>query len=184
MKLNYDLILSHCTLPATIHVFLSVYDHVKFQFLMNDLWSSFVIWPEAISPPVVNGSARRETNLLCFKFTNKERFRLLTSVHISHVGAWNGVCMHIVHYYWDYPCTWLSQNIDCFVHVNLTCYHARFCCIPHLRQFSFAVISSISHFTVWNTPAVCSCTFLECCLCSLLNRTLLLTGSFISLTVL
>jgi hypothetical protein len=39
---------------------------------MNDLWSSFVIWPEAISPTVVSGSAQRETNLFCFKFTNKE----------------------------------------------------------------------------------------------------------------
>lgn len=55
---------------------------------------------------------RNKLNFVSSLPTRRASFRLLTSVHISCVGAWNGVCMHIVHYYWDYPCMWLSKNID------------------------------------------------------------------------
>jgi hypothetical protein len=98
------LLLSRHTLPATFHTFLWSFDRVA--SLMIVIWSSIVIWSEAILSSILNGSTETVNDLLHFKYINEESEVLTTNQNnINHTGAWSKNRMRVVHCVWDYPCT-------------------------------------------------------------------------------
>lgn len=81
--LQSNLIMRKHTFPATIHKFL----------LMNNLWSSTVIQPEAISSPILSGSTHKINTPYYIWSTpmRRERFRLLTSTSLPASACGAGI---------------------------------------------------------------------------------------------